>query len=149
MDCEATSLRGEQVGRVSPLRAARLQQNGAQRTDAPYLPSASGERSFQVEPQNPGGETPALYGRRDAHRYSFGNRVHFALDRADFTAVSMNAMPYTPSSTVGKSYALPRLPLIRSRIAATASRYTFANASINASGWPNGRRVNFFATSVT
>src|SRR5436190_17294221 len=29
-------LRGR-VGRVIPLRAARLQQNGAQRTDAPYL----------------------------------------------------------------------------------------------------------------
>src|SRR5436190_11882934 len=33
--CSSLSLR--QVGRVSPLRAARLQQNGAQRTDAPYL----------------------------------------------------------------------------------------------------------------
>src|SRR5215831_19851318 len=30
------------VGRVSPLRAARLQQNGAQRTDAPYHPSTLG-----------------------------------------------------------------------------------------------------------
>src|SRR5262245_6751903 len=29
------------VGRVSPLRAARLQQNGAQRTDAPYPPKPS------------------------------------------------------------------------------------------------------------
>jgi len=52
---------------------------------------------------------------------SLGNLVHLPLDAADFTQVSMNAMPSTPSSTVGKSN-VPRLPAILARIAATASR---------------------------
>src|SRR5436190_5475150 len=34
---ERYQMRNREVGRVSPLRAARLQQNGAQRTDAPYF----------------------------------------------------------------------------------------------------------------
>ena len=40
---------------------------------------------------------------RSRTSYTLGNFVHFDFDFDDFTTVSMNAIPITPSSTVGKS----------------------------------------------
>ena len=80
----------------------------------PIPPSRSTGRGCRI-----GGFRPPIF----PAGYTLGNFTHRAPRRALLTAVSMNAMPYTPSSIVGKSRSLgSRWPATSAAMARNASR---------------------------